>query len=123
MLGRIKRLFKEDKYLSIELPLDGLGSVVQYYPEGEMKRVKMPVVVIYNVQQLAFEIAKALKEGAGHRCYKELTMGTTPSIEDEMKRAVHLGRLMLELIKLLHEQDSNALPETNAQQLRDCSKQ
>lgn len=50
-------------------------------------------------------------------------METLPSIKDEMESAVRLGRLMLELMKLLHEEKSNPSPETSDQQSLDCSPQ
>jgi hypothetical protein len=62
-------LSKEKSEKSIEgitvvnLPAGELNGLFTFYPMGERKeQVKIPIVVIYNVRQLAMYIAEYLKD-------------------------------------------------------------
>ena len=58
---------------TIKLPLNGLSSIVDYYtPYGEDQISVIPIV-IYNVEQLATEIAKHLKGCASNGCESDNT--------------------------------------------------
>lgn len=48
----------------VELPAGELNGLFNFYPMGERKKkVRVPIVVIYNVRQLAMYIAEYLKNG------------------------------------------------------------
>jgi hypothetical protein len=48
----------------IKLPLNGLNSLANYYKSSGVDDVPVILVAIYNTEQLAVEIAKALKDSA-----------------------------------------------------------
>ena len=48
---------------TIKLPIEHLMPTVERY-EGESRRIPVQIVVIYNVKELASEIAKCLKNEA-----------------------------------------------------------
>lgn len=79
MIKRIKeRLLKDEATgTTIKLPMSGLYPHVDFYhpydpcegkrSEDISKSIPMALVVIYNVEQLAEEIVKRLKDGASDR--------------------------------------------------------
>lgn len=67
MFGNIRKRLSEYKFTGIiELPTNGLIPVVRHYNRIEGERVPMQLVVIYNVEQLAIEIAKHLNNSNGN---------------------------------------------------------
>lgn len=71
MISRIKeKIFKKELTGIIKLPADGLSEVAKHYGQLKGDYVPMVLVVIYNTQQLAAEIAKALKDSTGN-CSKD----------------------------------------------------
>jgi hypothetical protein len=70
MLNKLRSIFKDGDvsldHAVIKLPARGLEPLVKFYNPDVDKDVLWPVqiVVIYNVEQLAAEIAKHLKNGS-----------------------------------------------------------
>lgn len=69
MFRRIKKFLTEPDFTTetelnvkaLRLPSDGLANCVRYYENYKGEAVPIQIVVIYNVEQLAVEIAKCLK--------------------------------------------------------------
>ncbi len=69
MFGKLKvkkQITKSEYSGRINLPMNGLSSTVAFYESYGEDKKPMSLVVIYNVEQLATEISKHLKNGCNH---------------------------------------------------------
>ena len=63
MIRKIRELLSKKELTGrVRLPMNGLSSTVSYYESYKGGNIPVMLVVLYNVEQLASEIAQRLKD-------------------------------------------------------------